>query len=156
MSMLAVFAAALSLNGAPQANAPDVDWLTGHWLACDGDVAERLTWIPDNSSINGTATALAPATVDSRRTYRIRLTYGPVVLQAHVQGGATETYNLAEHGRNFIEFEGWVGGDQYRRVIRFERVGDTLTMTGERLVGEMQPPTIIEYRRATVGAACPA
>lgn len=135
-----VAAVLLATAVAQSATHADLQWLAGNWLACEGDVAIRQSWIPDNSSMFGVMRVDANDVEQSVEIARIDTRDGVTQLALTDQGGRTERFALTSTTRFGAVFED--RNDQYTRSIRYRLVDGDLQITRRAMVGEAAPDVV--------------
>ena len=144
---------------APQAGLrPDLGWMAGYWLSCDGGREVAETWsIPRLNLMAGTSVTVRDGRVGwelSRIAPTGAAPDAPLGYFAIPEGQAPTTFPVIESGTARVVFE-QAAHDFPKRVI-YEREGDVLNA---RIEGEIdgQARTIRwRFQKAELNATCPA
>lgn len=143
----------------PQANQrPDLGWMAGYWLSCDGGRQVAETWSPPRMNLM----AGTSVTVRNERVGWELARVAPTGPEADApfgyfavpEGQAPTTFPVIESGPGRVIFE-QAGHDFPKRVI-YERDGDVLNA---RIEGEIdgQARTVQwRFNKAEFNSDCPA
>lgn len=157
--MLTALMMTAALAGAPQADLrPDLGWMAGYWLSCDGGRQVAETWSPPRLNLMaGTSITVRNGQVGWELS-RIAPTGpepdAPFAYFAVPEGQAPTTFPVIESSPNRVVFE-QAEHDFPKRVI-YERDGDVLNA---RIEGEIdgQARTIRwQFHKAEFNTNCPA
>lgn len=153
---------ALTLTAAlivPQADLrPDLGWMAGYWLSCEGGREVAETWsLPRLNLMAGTSITVRNGRVGWELS-RIAPTGpeadAPLAYFAQPEGQTPTTFPVIESGPNRVVFQ-QAAHDFPQRVI-YEREGDVLNA---RIEGEINGEArVIRWRfhKAELNARCPA
>lgn len=143
----------------PQADLrPDLGWMAGYWLSCDGGRQVAETWSPPRVNLMaGTSITVRNGRVGwelSRIAPTGPAADAPLAYFAMPEGQAPATFPVVESGPNRVVFE-QPAHDFPKRVV-YERDGDVLNA---RIEGEIdgQMRTIRwQFHKAEFNSNCPA
>lgn len=156
LMMTAALAAPLA---APQADLrPDLGWMAGYWLSCEGQRQVAETWSPPRLNLmagtsitvrNGRAgwelSRIAPTSVEPD---------APLAYFAIPEGQAPTTFPVVESGPNRVVFE-QAAHDFPKRVI-YEREGDVLNARIEGEIDGQARAIRWRFQKADLNTDCPA
>lgn len=157
--MLTALMMTAALTGVSQADLrPDLGWIAGYWLSCEGGREVAETWsVPRLNLMAGTSITVRNGRVGWELS-RIAPTGtepdAPLGYFAMPEGQAPTTFPVVESGPNRVVFE-QAAHDFPKRVI-YERDGDVLNA---RIEGEIDGQTrTIRWRfhKAEFNTNCPA
>lgn len=136
------------------APAPDLSWLAGYWLSCEGGREVAETWSgPRAGVLLGASLTTGPGAESSWELSRIGATEGGrLAFFAQPSGQAATVFPLAASAPNRVVFEN--PSHDFPQRITYARSGATLTARIEgRLDG--RPATMAwRYRSASLNSRC--
>jgi hypothetical protein len=143
---------------APQADLrPDLGWMSGYWLSCDGGREVAETWsVPRLNLMAGTSITVRDGRVGwelSRIAPTGPAADAPLGYFAQPEGQAPTTFPVIESGPNRVVFE-QAAHDFPKRVI-YERDGDVLNA---RIEGEIDGQARVirwRFQKAEFNSSCP-
>ena len=137
---------------------PDLGWMAGYWLSCEGDRQVAETWSPPRLNLMaGTSITVRDGRVGwelSRIAPADAAPDAPLAYFAQPEGQAPATFPVIESGPGRVVFQ-QAAHDFPRRVI-YERDGDVLNA---RIEGEIDGQTRVirwRFQKAELNADCPA
>jgi hypothetical protein len=150
---------ALMMTAALQAELrPDLGWMSGYWLSCEGDREVAETWsVPRLNLMAGTSVTVRNGRVGwelSRIAPTAAAPDAPLAYFAQPEGQALTVFPVVEAAPNRVVFQ-QAAHDFPQRVI-YERDGDVLNA---RIEGEIngEARTIRwRFQKAELNARCPA
>jgi len=157
--MLTALILTAALTAAPQADLrPDLGWMSGYWLSCEGGREVAETWsVPRLNLMAGTSITLRNGQVGWELS-RIAPTEpgadAPLAYFAHPEGQALTVFPVIESAPNRVVFQ-QSAHDFPQRVI-YERDGDVLNA---RIEGEIEGQARAirwRFQKAELNARCPA
>lgn len=157
--MLTALILTAALTTAPQAELrPDLGWMSGYWLSCEGGREVGETWsVPRLNLMAGTSITVRDGRVGwelSRIAPVDNTPNAPFAYVAYPEGQAMTVFPVVSSAENRVVFQ-QSGHDFPQRVI-YERDGDVLSA---RIEGEIdgQARTIRwRFQKAELNARCPA
>ena len=158
--MLATMLLSVALGAAtPQADLrPDLSWMAGYWLSCEGGREVSETWTdPRLNLMAGVSVTVRDGRVgfEQSRIAPIDPTpAAPLAYFAQPEGAPVTVFPVIDSGANRVTFEQPAVDDFPKRVI-YEREGDVLSA---RIEGEIegQARTIgWRFHKAELNARCP-
>ena len=152
MTMLTIMAALAAAQPATVSPEPDLGWLAGYWLSCEGGVEVAETWSDRRGSIMLGGSITWGNDAFSWEQTRIEATPGGLVFHAQPRGQPAAEFRLARHGPQEAVFENRQH-DFPQRVI-YRREGDRLTGRIEGVAGGREQAMDWHYRLASLNAHC--
>lgn len=144
---------------APQADLrPDLGWMSGYWLSCEGGREVAETWsTPRLNLMAGTSITVRNGRVGWELS-RIAPTGpeadAPLAYFAHPEGQEPTTFPVIESGPNRVVFQ-QAAHDFPQRVI-YERDGDVLNARIEGEINGEARAIRWRFQKAELNARCPA
>jgi len=144
---------------APQADLrPDLGWMAGYWLSCDGGREVAETWsTPRVNLMAGTSITVRNGRAGWELS-RIAPTGpeadAPFAYFAHPEGQTPTTFPVVESGPNRVVFQ-QAAHDFPQRVI-YERDGDVLNARIEGEIDGQARAIRWRFQKAELNARCPA
>jgi hypothetical protein len=142
----------LGLSAAP--SEPDLSWLAGYWLSCDGGREVSETWSDPRAGVLANTTVTVAAGLASIETARIAETDGVITFHAQPDGQPPAAFQMIGSRAGEVTFAN--PAHDFPQRITYARQGDVLTARIEgRIDGQIQG---MEWRyvRAELNARCPA
>lgn len=149
--MLTAALAALLVQTAPPAM-PDMSWMAGYWLDCNGREASE-TW---SDPRNGLSVGHAVSVENGRPSFEVlhmRRTQQGFAYIAQPGGSPPTSFVLSESGPNRAVFAN-AENDFPTRIV-YERAGDALTARIEGEMGGEARSMEWQFRSAPLNTRCP-
>ena len=152
MISLLMAVAAASAQPAPAPAQPDLDWLSGYWLTCDGGVEVSETWSQRRGGIMlGSSITFGDDSFGWEQT-RIEASEDGLTFHALPRGQPPAEFRLIRGGPGEAVFEN-PAHDFPQRVI-YRREGDRLTGRIEGVSGGQAQSMEWHYRAAPFNSRC--
>jgi hypothetical protein len=136
------------------ATEPDLSWLAGHWLSCEGGREVSETWTdPRGGLMIGMSVTLSPAGKPSWEVARIeRDSEGKLAFHAQPGGVPPTAFALAAHGPRHAVFEN--GGHDFPQKVSYRRVGNRLFASIEGTIGTKRERMSWTFERTPLNRRC--
>ena len=143
----------LGLTAQP-APAPDLSWLAGYWLSCEGGREVSETWSNPRAGVMANTTITVSDGRASVETARIAEVDGGLAFHAQPDGQPPARFPLIEADGTQVTFAD--PAHDFPQRIRYSRDGDVLTARIEGEVDGRTQGVEWRYRKAELNARCPA
>jgi hypothetical protein len=145
---------AIIFAGSAPNTAPDLSWLSGYWLSCDGGQEVTETWSdPRGGHLLGSSLTISAKGKVSFEQARIGPSAKGVSFFAQPSGQAPAEFWLTDNGPNMATFEN-PQHDFPQRII-YRRDGDRLFAQIEGPVGGKMEKITWSYSSAPLNQRCP-
>jgi hypothetical protein len=152
--MIALMTAALLALQTPSPGQPDLDWMAGYWLQCEGDREVAELWTTRRGGV-----LLGMSVTEGRQAFgfeqvRIETTYDGATMQyvARPRGAEAETvFRMSRAGPREAVFDN--PAHDYPQRIAYRREGDVLIARTEGANGADRQEW--RYRLAALNERCP-
>ena len=142
----------LGLTSQP-APAPDLSWLAGYWLSCDGGREVSETWSDPRARVMANTTITVADGRATVETARVAVTDGGLAFHAQPDGQPPARFPLIEADGTQVAFAD--PAHDFPQRIRYSRDGDVLTARIEGEVDGRTQGVEWRYRKAELNARCP-
>ncbi|MFN4042069.1 MAG: DUF6265 family protein [Brevundimonas sp.] len=154
--MLTALIAAVALDAALR---PNLDWMSGYWLACDAGREVSEVWTdPRLGLMAGVTVTVRGDRVgfeQSRITPADDTPTAPLAYFAQPGGAPATVFPVVSSGPGRVVFEQAADDDFPKRII-YERDGDALNARIEGEIDGRQQTVRWAFRKAPLNARCPA
>lgn len=137
---------------------PDLGWMSGYWLSCEGQREVSETWTdPRLGLMLGTSLTVhsGRAGWELSRIAPIDPTpTAPLAYFAHPEGQAVTTFPAVASGPNRVVFEQAADDDFPKRVV-YEREGDVLNARIEGVMDGQERIIRWRFQKAELNTRCP-
>ena len=131
---------------------PDLSWLSGYWLSCDGGREVSETWSDDRAGVLANTTLTIAASRASVETATITRDETGMTFHARPDGQAPADFALSDSGPMRVVFSN-PGHDFPQRVI-YSRTGELLSARIEGRISGRDRVIDWSYRKAELNARC--
>lgn len=142
------------LTAAAPTSDPDLSWLAGYWLSCDGGREVSETWSDPRAGVLVNTTVTVEAGRASVETGRLAAVDGALAFHAQPDGQPAAVFPMTGFGALEVTFAN--PSHDFPQRITYSRAGDVLTA---RIEGRMDGRTQgmeWRYAKAELNARCPA
>ena len=144
----------------PQAELrPDLGWMAGYWLSCDGGRQVAETWsAPRLNLMAGTSITVRNGRVGWELSRIGPVDAAPDAAFAYFavpEGQAPTTFPVVASGPARVVFEQTRDDDFPKRIV-YERDGDTLNARIEGVIGGEERIVRWRFQKAELNSDCPA
>lgn len=151
--MLSVLIMAAALEGASR---PDLSWMSGYWLSCEGGREVSEIWTDPRLSLMA---GVSVTVRDGRAGFELSRIApveasptAPLAYFAQPEGAPATVFSVVASGEQRVTFE--QKGRDYPRRIHYERAADVLSARIEGEVDGQQRTVRWRFRKAELNARC--